>query len=126
MDMKTKISAFCRELEDGELVRLASEFDMTAVLDRARTAVAAGHIGAQLETDLDGLNALFLQSNQLGMYRPLTRGYIPLPGGADDAGVQWWTCPAARCAGRGRVKPGQTPPFCAATGEQLVPGRFPA
>src|SRR5271163_1613035 len=110
MDMKTKISAFCRELDDGELVRIASEVGMTADLDRARTAVAAGDIGAQLETDLDGLNELLLRSNQLGMYPPVTRGYIPLPGSADDTGMQWWTCPAGSCAGRGRVKPGQTPP----------------
>jgi hypothetical protein len=126
MDMKTKISAFCRELEDGELARLASEAGMTADLDRARALVAAGSTGAELENDLDGLNALLVRSNRLGMYPPVTRGFVPLPGAADDTGVQWWTCPAARCVGRGRVKPGQSPPACAATGAPLVPGPFPA
>ena len=52
MDMKTKISVFCGELEDGELSRLADDSGMTEVLERARSAIATGDIGTQLEADL--------------------------------------------------------------------------
>jgi hypothetical protein len=125
MDMGTKISAFCRELADGELARLAGDKGMTEVLENARAALAAGDIGAQLEADLDALDLLLKTSDSLGMYPPVTRGFKPLPGTADRTGAQWWTCPGDWCAGRGRVRPQQPAPVCAISGQVLTSQPLP-
>jgi hypothetical protein len=128
MDLGTKVSAFCRELadSDGELARLAEEKGMTEVLENARAALTGGHLGAQLEADLDALDLLLKKSDSLGMYPPVTRGFKPLPGfeplpgAADRTGAQWWTCPGNWCAGRGRVRPQQPAPVCAVSGQSLT------
>jgi hypothetical protein len=126
MDMKTKISVFCGELEDGELARLADDSGMTEVLERARSAIAAGDIGTQLEADLDALDVFLRGSRSLGMYPPVTRGFRPLPGVAGSTGAQWWTCPRHWCAGRGRVRPQQPAPICAVTGQIAIPRSMPS
>jgi hypothetical protein len=121
MDLITKITTFCRELDDTVLLDLARKQDKEGLLLRARDAVRKGDIGPALEADLDALDQMVqLQTGQ--RLFPLTRGYSPLPGHQGGSGAQWWTCPARACAGRGRVKPGQQPPVCGVTGKDLVPG----
>lgn len=125
MDLTVKIAAFCRELGDTTLLDMAREQSMEAVYKRAEESLKAGRIGPELEADLDSLDEMVRRVEGQGLYPGATRSYQPLPGGGAGTGAQWWTCPRSRCAGRGRVLPGQAPPACGATGEQLVPGPFP-
>jgi hypothetical protein len=121
VDLKAKVAAFCRELSVGELVTLAADKRMTDVLEHAQEAVKQGHLTPQLGSDLDRLDELLRRSGRLGMYPPVVRGFAPVPGATPETGAQWWTCPRDRCAGRGRVRPGQTAPVCSMTGQMLVP-----
>ena len=125
MDLTVKIAAFCRELDDTTLLDIAREQKMEAVYKRAEESLKAGRIGPELETDLDLLDDMVRRVEGQGLYPGATRSYQPLPGGGAGSGAQWWTCPRGRCAGRGRVRPGQAPPVCRATGEQLAPGPLP-
>lgn len=120
MDIGTKVAAFCQELADDQLDRLADSNGMTEVLENARTALASGDTGARLEADLDTLDMLMKKSGGLGMYPPVTRSFKPLPGASDGTGAQWWTCPGGWCAGRGRVRPQQPAPVCAVAGQVLT------
>ena len=126
MDLAVKVAAFCRELGDNTLRELAHRDRETddAYL-RAVKSLADGQIGPGLEADLDLLDALVQRIEGQGLYPVPTRAYQPLPDPGMGSGAQWWTCPTDRCAGRGRVRPGQDPPVCAVTGEQLVPGPLP-
>jgi hypothetical protein len=121
MDLTAKITTFCRELGDPTLLKLARRQNKEALLQRARETLAAGDLGPALEADLDALDEMVKQETGQRLFM-VTRGYSPLPGFAGDPGAQWWNCPVGRCAGRGRVRPGQQPPVCAAAREQLVPG----
>ncbi len=125
IELTAKIAAFCRELDDTTLLDMAREQSMEAVYKRAEESLKAGRIGPELEADLDLLDEMVRRAEGQGLYSAATRGYQPLPGGGAGTGAQWWTCPRSRCAGRGRVRPGQAPPVCGATGEQLVPGPLP-
>ena len=125
MDLTAKAAAFCRELGDNTLRAMAGEQNMEHVFRHAEDSLKAGRIDQELEADLDSLDAMVKRVEGRGFYPAVTRGYLPLPGPGGDTGVQWWTCPRGRCTGRGRVRPGQKPPVCAATGEQLVPGPLP-
>ena len=124
MDLTTKVTTFCRELGDNTLRDLARKQKKEELLQRAADALRAGEIGPGLEADLDALDAMVKQEYGQGLFL-VTRGFGPLPPYPGDTGAQWWTCPRGRCAGRGRVKPGQDPPVCAATSEQLIPGPLP-
>jgi hypothetical protein len=125
MDLAVKIAAFCRELGDNTLQEMAQRDKKTDdAYKRAEESVKDGQIGPGLEADLDLLDDMVRRIEGQGLY-PVTRAYQPLPDPGRGTGAQWWTCPSDRCAGRGRVKPGQEPPVCAATGEQLVPGPLP-
>lgn len=128
MDLPMKVAAFCRELGDTALADMArQESDMELVYRRAEQSLSAGRIGPELEADLDALDAMARRVAGQGLYPSPTRSTYtgPLPGAVTGSGAQWWTCPQGRCAGRGRVKPGQDPPSCAATGESLVAGPLP-
>lgn len=125
MDLRAKVAAFCRELSAGELNTLAADNGMTGVLEHAQEAVREGNLTAQLDSDLDRLDALLKRSKRLGMYPPVVRGFAPMPGANPDPGAQWWACPHDRCTGHGRVRPGQTPPVCAMTGQILVSRPLP-
>jgi hypothetical protein len=120
MDIGTKIAAFCQELEDGELAQLAEDKGMSAVLENARALLTAGDMCAQLEADLDALDLMLVTSGSLSMYAPITRGFKPPPGAAERTGAQWWTCPDNWCTGRGRVRPQQSAPVCALSGQVLT------
>jgi hypothetical protein len=125
MDLSVKIAAFCRELGDTTLREMAQENEETEkAYGRAEKALKDGQPSPGLEADLDLLNAMVEKREGQGLY-PVTRAYQPWPDPGRGTGAQWWTCPRDRCAGRGRVKPGQAPPLCGATGEQLVPGPLP-
>jgi hypothetical protein len=124
MDLKTKAATFCRELGEDTLRDLARKREKEELLQHAVDALKAGQIGPGLEADLDALDAMVKDEYGQGLFL-VTRGFGPLPPYQGDTGAQWWTCPRSRCAGRGRVKPGQPPPVCAATGEQLIPGPLP-
>lgn len=124
MDLKAKVTTFCHELGEDTLRDLARKNNKEELLQRAADALRAGEIGPGLEADLDALDAMVKQEHGQGLFL-VTRGFGPLPPYAGDTGAQWWTCPRSRCAGRGRVKPGQQPPVCAATREQLIPGPLP-
>ena len=125
IELTAKIAAFCRELDDTTLLDMAREQSMEAVYKRAEESLKADRIGPDLEADLDLLDDMVRRVEGQGLYPGATRSYQPLPGGGAGTGAQWWTCPRNRCAGRGRVLPGQTPPVCRATGEPLVPGPLP-
>ncbi len=126
MDRTVKIAAFCRELGDSALQEMAQRQNMEPVYKRAEESLKAGRVGPELEADLDVLDDMARRVDGQGLYPAATRGYQPLPGGRAGTGVQWWTCPRGRCAGRGRVvRPDQKPPVCGATGESLVPGPLP-
>jgi hypothetical protein len=123
--LTAKIAAFCRELgdeSDDSLRALAREQNMESVFSRAEDSVKSGQITSALEVDLDALDAMVRKAEGQGLYPAATRGYTPLPGPGGSSGAQWWICPRNLCAGRGRVRAGQQPPVCAATGAQLVPG----
>src|SRR5215469_12578657 len=121
MDLTGKITAFCRELGDPTLLELARKQNKEGLFQRARETLQAGDIGPALEADLDALDDMVREETGQQLFLTLTRGYSPLPGFPGDPGVQWWTCPVGRCAGRGRVRVGQEPPVCAVAGKQLVP-----
>jgi hypothetical protein len=127
IDLPAKVAAFCRELGDAALADMArQEKDMEPVYRRAEESLKAGRTGPELEADLDALDTMVRQVEGQGLYPSATRTYTPLPGvGPAGSGAQWWTCPRGWCAGRGRVKPGQAPPSCAAAGESLVAGPLP-
>jgi hypothetical protein len=115
-----KAAAFCRELGDASFLELARQNGLEHVMGRARAALESGRIDATLESDLDALDAALRQVDGEGLYQvAVVRGYAPWPGTAGGTGAQWWACPTQRCAGRGRVKPGQQPPVCAAAGAPL-------
>jgi hypothetical protein len=125
MDLTVKVAAFCRELGDNTLQEMAQRDKKTDdAYKRAVKSLKDGQIGSGLEADLDLLDDMVRRDDGQGLY-PLTRAYQPLPDPGRGTGAQWWTCPSDRCAGRGRVKPGQEPPVCAASGEQLVPAPLP-
>lgn len=126
MGLPTKIAAFCRELGDTTLSGMArQEQDMEPVYRHAEQSLKAGKAGPELEADLDALDAMVRKVTGKGLYPSRTRTYTPLPGAGAGSGAQWWTCPRDWCTGRGRVKPGQAPPSCAASGEPLAPGTLP-
>jgi hypothetical protein len=124
MDLVAKIAIFCRELSDTTLLDLARKQNKEGLFRRAKGALEAGDIGPALEADLDALDQMVKQETGQRLFL-VTRSYPALPPYQGDPQAQWWTCPRSRCAGRGRVKPGQQPPVCAVTGEQLMPGPFP-
>jgi len=125
MNLTVKIAAFCRELGDSVLQEMAQRQNMEPVYERAEESLKAGRIGPELEADLDLLDEMVRRVEGQGLYPSATRSYQPLPGGGAGTGVQWWTCPCGRCAGRGRVRAGQQPPVCGANGGPLVPGPLP-
>jgi hypothetical protein len=126
MDLAVKVAAFCRELGDNTLGEMAQRDKKTDdAYKRAVKSLEDGQIGPGLEADLDLLDDMVMRIEGQGLYPGATRAYQPLPDPGRGKGAQWWTCPTERCAGRGRVKPGQDPPVCAATGDQLVPGPLP-
>ena len=123
MDLSVKIAAFCRELGDNTLREMAQRDKKTDdAYKRSEESLKDGRIGPELEADLDLLDDMVRRIEGQGLYPAATRAFQPLPDPGWGTGAQWWTCPSDRCAGRGRVKPGQAPPVCAATGEELVPG----
>jgi len=124
MDLAVKVAAFCRELGDNTLLEMAQRDKRTDdAYKRAAKSLEDGQIGPALEADLDLLDEMVRRIEDQSLYPAATRGraFGRLPNGGMNTGAQWWTCPGERCAGRGRVKSGQEPPVCAATGEQLVP-----
>jgi hypothetical protein len=126
MDRSAKVAAFCRELGGTTLSDMACEQAMESTFKRAVESLKAGSAGPELEADLDALDEMVWRAEGQGLYPSATRAYTPLPAGyGAAAGAQWWTCPRGWCAGRGRVKPGQAAPSCAAAGEPLVAGPLP-
>lgn len=127
MDLPEKVAAFCRELGDTVLADLAHQEGAEPVYRRAEEFLRAGRTGSELEADLDALDAVVRRVEGQGLYPSPTRTAYPgpLPGSGTGNGAQWWTCPRGWCAGRGRVKPGQARPSCAAAGEFLVAGPLP-
>ena len=122
IDLQVKIAAFCRELDDSTLADLARDNGLEAVYRQAQEALQAGQAPPELEPYLDSLDEMVTRVEGRGLYPSATRSYTPLPpGGGGGSGAQWWTCPCGSCAGRGRVRRGQPPPVCAASGEPLVP-----
>jgi hypothetical protein len=121
MELIMKIAVFCHELGDTTLLELARNQNSEGLFQRAVDALRAGDIAPALEADLDALDHMVKQETGQRLF-PVTRGYSPLPKYPSDPLAQWWTCPGYRCAGRGRVKPGQQAPLCGVTGEELIPG----
>lgn len=124
-DLRTKIASFCRELGDDDVLFLVRKSGLEAVYARARAAVETGETGAALEEDLDRLDAMIARETGQGLFSADTRSYFPLPGRSDGVGARWWTCPHDRCAGHGRVLPGQSPPTCGLLGRDLISGPLP-
>lgn len=116
----TKVAAFCRELDGDGLRDLARQEKLEEVFLRAQASLRQGRIGPELEADLDSLDAMVKRVEGQGLYPAASRGYAPLPMPSESTGAQWWACPTGRCAGRGRVRPGQQAAVCAATGDRLV------
>ncbi|GAA4617979.1 hypothetical protein GCM10023195_80500 [Actinoallomurus liliacearum] len=125
MDLPTKIAAFCRELGEGRLLEISRRQQVEEVFRAAEEALRSGRIGPELEADLDQLDQVVAQVEGLGLYPAPLRAYQPLPGPVRQTGARWWTCPLVQCAGRGRVRPGQQAPTCAAAGRPLVAGPLP-
>lgn len=127
IDLSTKVAAFCRELCDDVLREMAHQQGGAEELafQRAEESLRSGSLGPGLEADLDSLDKMVRRVEGQGLYPVTTRAFQPLPDSEQLTGAQWWTCPSGRCAGRGRVKPGQVTPDCAAAGEPLVPGPLP-
>jgi hypothetical protein len=119
LGLPEKAAAFCRELGDDNLLDLARQNGLEQVFTRARTSLQNGRIDATLEADLDAIDAMALRVDGQGLYPAAVRGMPDWPGTGASTGAQWWACPTERCAGRGRVKPGQQQPVCAATGQPL-------
>lgn len=126
-DQQAKAAAFCRALSASTPLDAALQQNDIMVFQRAKKLLAAGSIGPELEAALDELDAAFRLSRGEGLYSATRAAtYTPLPSSTGStAGARWWTCPRDWCTGRGRVRPGQKPPTCAATGESLAPGPFP-
>jgi hypothetical protein len=121
ISLTAKVAAFCRQLGDDALRDLAREHKMAAEFDRAVAGIRAGEPdAAQLESDLDALDAMLADAIDQRLYPVSVREFESLPGADAGTGAQWWTCPQERCDGRGRVRPGQQPPVCGATGKHLV------
>ncbi|MFE2289799.1 hypothetical protein [Streptomyces sp. NPDC059452] len=119
--LPAKTAAFCRELAGTDLADLARRHGAEDHFDRAVSAVREGRPSAVLEADLDTLEALAVREFGEGFYPANVLAYQSLPGERPQSGAQWWSCPAGLCAGRGRVRPGQTPaPVCAGRGTPLV------
>lgn len=127
IDLAAKVAAFCRELGDSVLREMARQQggEEELALQRAEESLKAGRLGPALETDLDCLDEMVRRVEGQGMYPVATRTFQPLPDSGRSTGAQWWTCPSGRCTGRGRVRPGQATPVCAAADEPLVPGPLP-
>lgn len=121
LSLSEKVAAFCRELGDDSLLDLARQNSLEQVFTRARTSLQNGRIDAALEADLDAIDAMARRAEGEGLYPAAVRGMPDWPGTGASTGAQWWACPAQRCAGRGRVRFGQQPPVCAATGQPLEP-----
>ncbi|MER5626421.1 hypothetical protein ABT061_35865 [Streptosporangium sp. NPDC002544] len=119
MDVQTKISGFCRYLEDESLLELVQQKEMEELYQRVRSMLESGQVDRKLEADLDTLNSMVLDSTGYSLYST-TRNYSLLPGTSRSTGAQWWSCPQERCAGRGRVKAGQAAPICSISGEPLA------
>ena len=118
LSLTEKAAAFCRELADSALQEVAARNGAGEAFERARAALRDRQVDATLETDLDLLDAA-AQAEGLEFYVSGARIYPAWPGSGSGSGAQWWACPDRRCAGRGRVLPGQQPPVCAATGKPL-------
>ncbi|WP_345444437.1 hypothetical protein [Actinoallomurus vinaceus] len=125
MDLPTKIAAFCRELGESRLLEIARQQQVEEVLRAAEEALRSGRIGPELEAGLDKLDQAVAQAEGQGLYPATLRVYQPLPGPVRQTGARWWTCPLVQCAGRGRVRPDQQAPMCAAAGRPLVAGPLP-
>lgn len=131
VSLAAKIAAFCRELGDASgdglraMAARAQNKNLEYAFTRAEQAVRSGQLSPELEADLDSLDQMVAHAEGQGLYPAATRGYTPLPwkGGGSDA--KWWTCPQALCTGGGRVRAGQDPPICGATGQRLVAGPLP-
>jgi hypothetical protein len=125
-DRRAKIAAFCRVLSASTPLDAALQQNDIVVFQRAKKLLKAGSIGPELEAALDELDAALRLSRGEGIYSATRAIYTPLPSNpGNSAGARWWTCPRDWCTGRGRVRPGQKPPTCAATGESLASGPFP-
>jgi hypothetical protein len=120
LSLPEKVAAFCRGLGDDSFRPLANREGMDLVLRRVELSLRTGQTHPGLESDLDALDAMVMGYDGKGLYPGGIRGYTPLPIPARGDGAQWWSCPIARCAGRGRVLPGQIVPVCAVTGNELV------
>jgi hypothetical protein len=125
LSLPEKLSAFCRELGTESLLTWARQNDMEVVYSRACRSLQDGRIDTALEADIDSLNAAMQRAEGDGLYPAAGRDYRPLPGTDGSTGARWWTCPAGRCSGRGRVMPGQRAPVCTATGQPLDAGPLP-
>jgi hypothetical protein len=112
--------SICRELGDDYLLSLARKSGLESVYARVCTAIEAGETGAALENDLDRLDTMVAKETGQGLYPTGTRTYSPLPGRSGGVGARWWTCLHDRCAGLGRVLPGQAPPTCGIFGRDLI------
>ena len=121
LGLPEKAAAFCRELADDSLLDLARRNGMEQAYNRARQALQDGLIYESLEADLDAIDEMAQRVEGEGLYPAATRSIPGWPGTGASTGAQWWTCPVQRCAGRGRVRPGQQPPVCGATGQALQP-----
>ncbi|MFF7882780.1 hypothetical protein ACH40F_09735 [Streptomyces sp. NPDC020794] len=128
IDLAVKVAAFCRELGDSALADLARSNGLGPLYQHAEQALRAGRIDPQLETQLDALDAMVRRTEGKGLYPSATwRAGYPgqLPGAEAGSGARWWVCPRAWCAGHGRVRSGQLPPRCAASGDPLTAGPLP-
>jgi hypothetical protein len=125
MDLQAKIAAFCRELGESRLLEIARQQQAEEVFRAAEEALRSGRIGPELEASLDQLDQVIAQAEGQGLYPAPLRTYQPLPGPVRLTGARWWTCPLGQCAGRGRVRPAQQVPTCAAAGKPLVAGPLP-
>lgn len=120
-DVQRKLAAFCRGVGNGILDNIVWSQSAHLLYESIWTALKDDMINAALEGDLDRLNGLVRQATGRGFYSESVRSYAPLPGASrGTTGARWWTCPVGRCAGYGRVKPTDSPPVCAASGEALV------
>lgn len=119
LSSRDKAAAFCRELANDSLKNLAAQLGEEQAFENALAALRDGQV-EKLESDLDRLEAK-ARAAGITLYPSPTR-YAPLPAPDDDTGALWWLCSGDRCAGRGRVRPGQQPPVCSVTGEKLAAG----
>ncbi|SDM38239.1 hypothetical protein [Nonomuraea jiangxiensis] len=124
LDLSRKIAAFCRETEGGTLQELTALEGREDLFLHVRDELAAGRMPHSLEADLDTLNGLAERRLGKGFY-PSTSRAAPLPGHEEATGAQYWSCPRGRCSGRGRVRPGQAPPFCALGSADLIAEPIP-